>query len=129
MSSRYIYNVIKCNYRKGEYIMHKASYVMYSIANFFTWIVVLLSIAGIVISILAGTNVVPQFAENGAGWGTLVPCIVVLIVSLITIAMVRRAKAKGTSKAWDVLFIILGVFGANIFYVLGGIFGLFARKD
>lgn len=109
--------------------MHKASYVMYSIANFFTWIVVLLSIAGIVISILAGTNVVPQFAENGAGWGTLVPCIVVLIVSLITIAMVRRAKAKGTSKAWDVLFIILGVFGANIFYVLGGIFGLFARKD
>lgn len=115
--------------KRSIYFMHKASYVMYSIANFFTWIVVLLSIAGIVISILAGTNVVPQFAENGAGWGTLVPCIVVLIVSLITIAMVRRAKAKGTSKAWDVLFIILGVFGANIFYVLGGIFGLFARKD
>ncbi len=109
--------------------MHKASYVMYSIANFFTWIVVLLSIAGIVLSILGGTNVVPAIKEAGLGWGYLVYFIVLLIVSLITIAMVRRAKAKGTSKAWDVLFIIFGVLGANVFYILGGIFGLFARKD
>ena len=101
---------------------------MYSIANFFTWIVVLCCIAGIVFSILGGLNVVPAFAEAGFGWGRLVYFIVVLIVSLITISMVRRAKTKGTSKAWDVLFIILGVLGANIFYVLGGIFGLFARK-
>ena len=108
--------------------MHKASYVMYSIANFFTWIVVLISIAGIVLSVLGGTNVVPDFAAKGLGWGTLVYFIVLLIVSLITIAMVRRAKAKGTSKAWDVLFMILGILGANIFYFLGGLFGLFARK-
>ena len=108
--------------------MHKASYVMYSIANFFTWIVVLLSIAGIVLGILGGTNIVPAIKEAGIGWGYLVYFIVLLIVSLITIAMVRRAKAKGSSKAWDVLFIVLGVLGANIFYVLGGIFGLFARK-
>lgn len=108
--------------------MHKASYVMYSIANFFTWIVVLLSIAVIVLSILGGANVVPALREAGFNWGYMVYGIVLLIVSLITIAMVRRAKAKGSSKAWDVLFIILGVLGANIFYVLGGIFGLFARK-
>ena len=108
--------------------MHKASYVMYSIANFFTWIVVLVSIAGIVLSVLGGANIVPAIKEAGFGWGYLVYFIVLLIVSLITIAMVRRAKAKGTSKAWDVLFIVLGVIGANIFYVLGGIFGLFARK-
>lgn len=128
MSSRYICNVIKCNYRKGEYIMHKASYVMYSIANFFTWIVVLVSIAIIVLSILGGANVVPALREAGFNLAYMVYGIILLIVSLITIAMVRRAKAKGTSKAWDVLFIILGVLGANIFYVLGGIFGLFARK-
>ena len=109
--------------------MHKASYVMYSIANFFTWIVVLLSIAIIVLSILGGANVVPALREAGFNWGYMVYGIVLLIVSLITIAMVRRAKAKGSSKAWDVLFIILGVLGANIFYVLGGIFGLFARKQ
>lgn len=108
--------------------MHKASYVMYSIANFFTWIVVLLSIAIIVLSILGGSNVVPALREAGFNWVYMVYGIVLLIVSLITIAMVRRAKAKGSSKAWDVLFIILGVLGANIFYVLGGIFGLFARK-
>ena len=101
---------------------------MYSMANFFTWIVVLVSIAGIVLSILGGTNVVPALREAGFNWVYMVYGIVLLIVSLITIAMVRRAKTKGTSKAWDVLFIIFGVLGANIFYILGGIFGLFARK-
>ena len=113
---------------KEIYIMHKASYVMYSIANFFTWIVVLCCIAGIVLSVLGGMNIVPAIKEAGFGWAYMVYFIVVLIVSLITIAMVRRAKAKGTSKAWDVLFMILGIFGANIFYFLGGLFGLFARK-
>ena len=108
--------------------MHKASYVMYSIANFFTWIVVLCCIAGIVLSVLGGMNIVPAIKEAGFGWAYMAYFIVVLIVSLITIAMVRRAKAKGTSKAWDVLFMILGIFGANIFYFLGGLFGLFARK-
>ena len=108
--------------------MYKASYVMYSIANFFTWIVVLVSIAGIVLSVLGGMNIVPAIKEAGFGWGYMAYFIVVLIVSLITIAMVRRAKAKGTSKAWDVLFMILGILGANIFYFLGGLFGLFARK-
>ena len=108
--------------------MHKASYVMYSIANFFTWIVVIFSIAGIVLSVLGGINAVPAIREAGFGWGYFIYFIVLLIVSLITIMMVRRAKAKGTSKAWDVLFIVLGVLGANIFYILGGIFGLFARK-
>ena len=108
--------------------MHKASYVMYSIANFFTWIVVIFSIAGIALSVLGGINAVTAIREAGFGWGYFVYFIVLLIVSLITIMMVRRAKAKGTSKAWDVLFIVLGVLGANVFYILGGIFGLFARK-
>ena len=99
--------------------MHKASYVMYSIANFFTWIVVIFSIAGIVLSVLGGINAVPAIRKAGFGWGYFVYFIVLLIVSLITIMMVRRAKAKGTSKAWVVLFIDLGVLGANIFYILG----------
>lgn len=108
--------------------MHKASYVMYSIANFFTWILVVVCVAGIVSAVLGLTNVVPDLAKAGFTWGHLVYFIVVLIVSLITISMVRMAKKKGTSKGWDFLFIVLGVLGANIFYVLGGIFGLFARK-
>lgn len=105
--------------------MHKASYVMYSIANFFTWVVLICSIVAIVFSILGGTGIVPDSPFNFAH---LAYFIVVAIVSIITIWMVRMAKKKGTSKGWDVLFIVLGVLGANIFYVLGGIFGLFARK-
>ena len=107
--------------------MHKASAVMYSIANFFTWVLVFVSIAGIVLSILGMIGVNPDLAANFGG-GTLAYFIVVLIVSLITIALVRRAKAKGTSKGWDVLFLVLGILGANIFYILGGIFGLCERR-
>ena len=86
------------------------------------------AIAGIVLSILGGVNAVPEIAAQGFGFGSLVYFAVVLISAIIIIAMVRRAKARGTSKAWDVLFIILGALSSNIFYILGGIFGLFARK-
>ena len=107
--------------------MEKASKVMYSIANFFTWVIVVLCIVGIVFSSLEMAGVL---ATEGKllGVGSLVGLIIVLIVSLITIWMVRRAKSDNTSKLWDVLFIILGFFGGNIFYVLGGIFGLVARR-
>ena len=110
--------------------MGKASRVMYSIANFFTWILAILAIVGIVFSSLAIAHVNMGDAVDLSkfGVGTLVAFIIILLVSLITIAMVRRAKAKGTSKAWDVLFIILGVLGGNLFYILGGIFGLVARN-
>ena len=109
--------------------MEKASRVMYSIANFFTWIIAIACIVGIVFSALEITQV--YHVETGSeyyGVGSLVTFIFFLIVSLITIAMVRRAKAKNSSKMWDVLFLILGIFGGNIFYVLGGIFGIVAVR-
>lgn len=110
--------------------MEKASAVMYSIANFFTWILAILSIAGIVFSSLAIAHVAPDLIDpTKFGVGTLVYFIIILLVALITIAMVRRAKAKGSSKGWDVLFLILGILGSNIFYILGGIFGIVARRD
>ena len=110
--------------------MEKASAVMYSIANFFTWIIVLLCIVGIVFTSLDIAGVMAIFTEGDySNIASLVALIVLLIVSLITIAMVRRAKAKGSSKAWDVLFLILGIVGGNIFYILGGIFGIVARRD
>ena len=109
--------------------MEKASAVMYSIANFFTWIIALVAIAGIVFSGLAIAGVeVGSLDLSKFGVGSLIYCAIILIVALITIAMVRRAKTAGTSKAWDVLFLILGIVGANIFYFLGGLFGLIARK-
>ena len=105
--------------------MERASRVMYSIANFFTWIVAALAIAGIVFSILSIAHIMDI---EQLGVSTLVYCIVVLIVSLITIALVRKAKGKNTSKGWDILFIVLGVLGSNIFYILGGIFGVVAVR-
>ena len=108
--------------------MGAASRVMYSIANFFTWIVVLCCIAGIIFFPLTMAGVIANYTSvpTGSLGGYLAYLIVTLIFSLIAISMVRIAKARGTSKAWDILFIILGVLSANPFYVLGGIFGLFA---
>ena len=110
--------------------MEKASRVMYSIANFFTWIVVICCIAGIVICSLMMAGIIQPNGEIAkyANVGGIVYLAIVLIISLITIAMVRRAKAQGSSKGWDVLFIVLGVLGWNIFYILGGIFGLIAPR-
>ena len=110
--------------------MERASRVMYSIANFFTWITAFCCIAGIVLSILQITQVINiNTGSNDYGVASLVAFIFFLIVALVTIAMVRRAKAKNSSKAWDVLFLILGIVGWNIFYILGGIFGIVAVRD
>ena len=103
--------------------MGKASKVMYSIANIFNWILLIGSLAGIVLSILGKTGVM-----NFEYSGYLAYYIVVFIFSIVTIWMVRKAKGKGTSKGWDILFIVLGVLESNIFYILGGIFGLCERR-
>lgn len=110
--------------------MEKASKVMYSIANFFTWIVVILMVIAIVLMslLLAGVIENAQDVASATMIGTIIGCAIVLIVSLITIAMVRRAKNSNSSKAWDVLFMILGVLDANIFYFLGGLFGVIAVR-
>ena len=110
--------------------MEKASAVMYSIANFFNWVLLLLSIAGIVFSVLAMTGVYEPNLNGEIAFGvqTLIPCIIIFLVVWITIALVRKAKKAGTSKFWDVLFIIFGIIGGNIFYFLGGLFGVIARR-
>ena len=109
--------------------METASRVMYSIANFFTWILVFLCIGGIVVSVLSITNVlVVDNKFDFVGAGSLTYFIVVLIVALITISLVRIAKNRHSSKGWDILFLILGIIGSNIFYILGGIFGIVAPR-
>ena len=110
--------------------MGTASRVMYSIANFFTWIIVITCLAGIVVFPLMMVGII----DNTSGYssasliGVVVYLVIVLIFSLIAISMVRIAKARGTSKGWDLLFVIIGVLAGNIFYVLGGIFGLLALR-
>ena len=114
---------------KGDLFMERASRVMYSIANFFSWIFVICCIAGIVISSLVLANVIKDMPDIPfVGSGGIVYFAVVLVFSLIAITLVRIAKDKRSSKGWDVLFIVLGVLGNNIFYILGGIFGVIAIR-
>ena len=110
--------------------MEKASRVMYSIAEFFTWILLLSCIAGITVFSLMLTGVIQNTSDyRTAGLiGAIIYLSIVLFFAFITILMVRRAKASNSSKGWDFLFLILGIFSGNIFYVLGGIFGLVANK-
>jgi len=114
---------------KGDLFMERASRVMYSIANFFSWIIVICCIAGIVISSLVLANVIKDMPDIPfVGSGGIVYFAVVLVFSLIAITLVRIAKDRRSSKGWDVLFIVLGVLGNNIFYILGGIFGVIAIR-
>lgn len=111
--------------------MEKASKIMYTIANIFNYIIAALAIFGIVMSILSMTGVVKAEGNvNGLSIGapSLVAFIIMFLVAVILIILVRAAKAKNTSKGWDILFIVLGVLEGNVFYVLGGIFGLVARR-
>lgn len=108
--------------------MEKASRVMYNIANIFNWIIVLISVAGIVLSILAITHVLPEDSASGLGVTTLVYSIISFLIAIFAVSVVRIAKNKNSSKGWDVLFIVIGVVGGNLFYLLGGIFGLVARR-
>ena len=107
--------------------MEKASRVMYTIANIFNWVLVLLCGAGIVLSTLAMAHIMKSTHAYGST-KLLVYYIITLIVALVEIALVRVAKGKNTSKGWDILFIVLGVLGSNIFYILGGIFGVIAIR-
>ena len=110
--------------------METASKVMYTIANIFTWILVITGVVGIVMFSLMLTGVIPNTSgyEGASLIGAIIGLSIVVFFSFITILMVRRAKAKGSSKGWDFLFIIFGVLGGNIFYILGGIFGLIAPR-
>ena len=109
--------------------MEKASKVMYTIANIFVWINIVVAIFGIV---LCGLNIahvtIPDADISQFTLPYLVYLIIVIIASIVTIALARMAKKKGTSKGWDILFIVFGVLSSNIFYLLGGLFGVIAKK-
>ena len=102
---------------------------MYTIANIFNWIMAIFLIAAIIVHIVAMTGNMPADVNvQGLGTGTLVATIISLLFVIITIILVRIAKSNGTSKGWDILFIVLGVLDLNPFYILGGIFGVVARR-
>ena len=108
--------------------METASKVMYSIANIFNWIMLVLCILGIVFTSLSLAGALGDFKVAGASIAYIIVLAIVLLSCIITIWLVRMAKKKGSSKGWDVLFIVLGILDWNIFYFLGGLFGLIAPR-
>jgi len=104
--------------------METASKVMYKIANIFNWIEAICGILIIVFSILAGVGVNMGSGVEGFGWDTLWYGIWLLVWAIVLIVLTRIAYKKGSSKGWDILFLVFGILGWNIFYVLGGIFGI-----
>lgn len=108
--------------------MERASRVMYTIANVFNWVLAALYAILIVCAILGMTGAVEDMPADVAKAGSLAYFIVGLIVALVTICLVRIAKDKHSSKGWDILFIVLGAINGNVFYILGGIFGLVAVR-
>ena len=108
--------------------MKIASRVMFSIANFFTWIEVLICISGLIVVPLMMNGVIKNTTSytNQDFVAVIISLAIILFFSLILIGMVRIAKARGSSVAWDILFLFLGILSGNIFYILGGIFGMFA---
>ena len=110
--------------------MGTLSKIFYSIANFFTWIIVIVCVAGLVFFPLMLLGVIANNTgyNSGALLGSTIYLAIALLFALLSIAMVRRAKANGTSKLWDLLFIIIGLLSGNIFYFLGGLFGLFSLR-
>ena len=124
--------------------MKTASKVMYIIGMISNVILLVLSIVIIVLSIIGLAN--PQLAQDmqqqiqetgipfaglvGAGLGL---GIYLLIANAIVIFLARRAirnlnKGNGRVGAHIVL-LIGGVLSWDIFYVLGGIFGIIGSKD
>jgi|SRR5574344_712780 hypothetical protein len=109
--------------------MEQASKVFYKIANVFNWITVVLGLIVIVFSILGGMGVnLGADVNNTLGWSNIGVGIWLVVLSVVLIILTRIAYKKGSSSGWDILFLVLGLLDGNLFYVLGGLFGLLAKK-
>ncbi len=112
--------------------MKKASEVMYRIANFFIWILILLLIAAIVIAVLQMVGIIPIKSGTQGGLALLIPSIVFLIIEFIVLALSRHAAndaRDGNKRAGPhVLMLIMGIISGNVFFFLGSIFGLVSLR-
>ena len=108
--------------------MRKLSLVFYTIGLVFSYIALIVGIAGIVYGAIL-------ISKEGmeAGQNFLVPGIIVTVIYLLVIGIVklgRRQVLKGNRnhRFFHLLVLILGIISFDIFYVLGAIFGIFARN-
>ena len=113
--------------------MEKASKVMYKIANVFNWILLVCGIIFLIFGILVNTGAIQATGSDpeaiAAGAVALIVFGVWFIIDpIVMIVLTRKAEKAGASKGWDILFLVLGIIGENVFYFLGGLFGLISRN-
>ncbi|MCI1735520.1 MAG: hypothetical protein LKM30_07310 [Bacilli bacterium] len=115
--------------------MENASKIMYRIANIFNWIALVLGVLCLVLGIVCMVNPNITNGQNtveevtAAGITLIVAAVWILIWNILLIVLTRKAAEKGSSQNWDILFLIFGILGGSIFYILGGIFGIIGHED
>lgn len=123
--------------------MAKASQVMYLIGKIINIIEIvvatLLLIAGVV-CVASPDQLVGQVDKittvdeaKALGVTIIVMAAIMLIVSVVVLILANRAKkavAGGTKEnAPHIIMIVIGVIGGDIFYLLGGVFGIVAGNN
>ena len=125
---------------KGDIYMKVATRVMYTIGKIFSIIeligFVLLTVLGILYIVLAPTlaEQLEQYADAAtvmaAGISMIVYGLIFTVIVILTIALVnnahRKIKAGDRRKFPHILVMVMGFVSGDIFYFLGGLFGLIA---
>ena len=118
--------------------MRKASSIMYKIGRIINIVLLVLSIVLIVLGIVTMVSGNTEIAEDPdfaafAAFGTasmLVFGIVLLIPNIIVLFFAKRAimalESGSHAKFPHIIMIVLGAISQDYFFLLGGIFGLFA---
>ncbi|MBO6263959.1 MAG: hypothetical protein J6N93_06820 [Clostridia bacterium] len=127
--------------------MKSASKVLYTIGKFFNVIEIVGELLVIIFAIIGMVNA-PMMVEMMSGMensmfateaalkttalGGLIGGIVALIISVVVMILAFRATKALDNGAVEngphITMIVIGVIGGNIFYLLGGIFGLIAEN-
>ena len=114
--------------------MKTATKIMYFIGRIFNWVELFAGLILIIIgSVILGISLANGggIGENAAALSLLTPGIILFVVALIVITLAKKASKSlnkpGHKAGPHVFMLVIGIISENIFYVLGGIFGLIAR--
>lgn len=124
--------------------MKEASKIMYLIGTIFNVISIVFELLMLVLGIVATAfykeiyeqqSLPKAYTESqikSAGLGLIIGCAIALIISIVVLILALRARKKLNNNATDtiphIVMIVIGAFG-DIFYLLGGIFGLVAETS
>ncbi len=116
--------------------MKKASRIMYIIATVFAAISL---VTGIILAIIGGAGLALQNDPNMSGvsaqdcqlvltWGIIIAVFAIVDILIGTFGRRAAAKKKG-GNAPHIVAIVIGILGLNIFFILGGAFGIAGAKE